>query len=152
MPEGGGEITRLLRAWREGESGALDSLIPLVYEELRRLAASQMRTENPGHTLSPTGLVHESFVKLVEQKHTPDWQDRKHFFVVAAKAMRRLLMDHARRKHALKRDSGASAGWAQVQMPGAPWDVIDLDRALNRLETQRSAAWQRPWNSGSSGD
>lgn len=102
---------------------------------MRRLAASQMRTENPGHTLSPTGLVHESFVKLVEQKHTPDWQDRKHFFLVAAKAMRHLLMDNARRKHALKRDSGASAGRAQVQNARRPWDVIDLDRALNRLET-----------------
>jgi len=134
MPDGG-EITRLLRAWCGGEPGALEALIPMVYEELRRLAASQMRTENPGHTLSPTGLVHESFLKLVEQKQTPDWQDRKHFFVVAAKAMRQLLVDHARRKHARKRDPGAPAEWAdQVQMPGAPWDAVDLDRALDRLE------------------
>jgi len=134
MPDGG-DITRLLRAWCGGDSGALEALMPLVYGELRRLAASQMRTENPGHTLSPTGLVHESFVKLVEQEHTPDWQDRKHFFVVASKAMRQLLVDHARRKRAQKRDPGAPAVWADlVQLPGAPWDVIDLDRALNSLE------------------
>ncbi|MBZ5608577.1 MAG: sigma-70 family RNA polymerase sigma factor [Acidobacteriia bacterium] len=131
----GGEITRLLRAWSRGDGDALEALIPLVYEELRRLAAGQMRAENPGHTLSPTGLVHESFLKLVEQKHSPDWQDRKHFFVVASKAMRQLLVDHARRKHARKRDPGAPAEWpGQYQMPGAPWDVIDLDRALDRLE------------------
>jgi RNA polymerase sigma factor (TIGR02999 family) len=134
MPEEG-EITRLLRAWGGGDAGALRTLIPFVYEELRRVAASQMRAENPGHTLSPTALVHESFLKLVEGKDTPNWQDRKHFFVVASKAMRQLLVDHARRKHAHKRDPGGPAEWAaQVQMPGAPWDVIDLDRALKRLE------------------
>jgi RNA polymerase sigma factor (TIGR02999 family) len=113
----------------------LEALIPLVYEQLRRVAANQMRAENPGHTLSPTGLVHESFLKLAGEKRTPDWQDRKHFFVVAAKAMRQLLLDHARRKHARKREPAAPAAWAdQVQLPGAPWDVIDLDRALHRLE------------------
>jgi RNA polymerase sigma factor (TIGR02999 family) len=99
------------------------------------MAANQMRSENPGHTFSPTGLVHESFLKLVEGRDTPDWQNRKHFFVVASKAMRQLLVDHARRKHARKRDPGLPVDWAdQVQMHVAPWDVIDLDRALNRLE------------------
>jgi RNA polymerase sigma factor (TIGR02999 family) len=133
MPDG--EMTRLLRAWREGDPGALEALIPLVYEDLRRVAASQMRAENPGHTLSPTALVHESFLKLVEGEDTPDWQNRKHFFVVAARAMRQLLVDHARRKHARKRDPQDLPAWAdQVQMPGAPWDVIDLDRALDRLQ------------------
>ena len=132
----GGEITRLLRAWYGGEPGALEALMPLVYEELRRLAAGQMRSEHPGHTLSPTALVHESFLKLAGEKRTPDWQDRKHFFVVAAKAMRQLLVDHARRKHARKREPDAWVG--QVQLPGAPWDVIDLDRALNRLEQSDS--------------
>jgi RNA polymerase sigma factor (TIGR02999 family) len=131
---GCGEVTRLLRAWCGGDPDALAALIPLVYDELRRLAIGQMRHENPGHTLSPTSLVHESFLKLVEGAHTPDWQDRKHFFVVASKAMRQLLVDHARRKRARKRDAGVSVeGVDLIQLPGAPWDVIDLDRALNRL-------------------
>jgi RNA polymerase sigma factor (TIGR02999 family) len=131
----GGEITQLLRAWRRGEPDALEALIPMVYQELRRVAASQMRVESLGHTLTPTGLVHESFLKLVEQEQTPEWQDRRHFFLVASRAMRQLLVDHGRRKHARKRDAAAPAEWAdRVQMPGAPWDVIDLDRALDRLE------------------
>ena len=129
------DVTCVLNAIEAGDPKAAEQLLPLVYEELRRLAANQMRGEHPGHTLSPTGLVHESFLRLVAQEQTPDWQDRKHFFVVAAKAMRHLLLDHARRKHARKRDPGEPADWAdRVQMPGAPWDVIDLDRALFRLE------------------
>jgi len=131
-----GEITRLLRAWREGEPAALDLLLPLVYEELRRLAASRMRGNRGSDTLQPTALVHEAFLRLVGQ--SIDWQDRGHFFAVASKAMRRVAVDHWRAHGALKRGGDQprlaleEQGEAAVEPPSV--DLMALDDALSRLE------------------
>jgi RNA polymerase sigma-70 factor, ECF subfamily len=96
------ELTLLLAKWAKGNQQALDELTPLVYRELRQLAASYLRKERIGHTLQPTALVHEAYVRLVDQTN-PTWQSRSHFFGVAARLMRQILVDHARRKQAGKR-------------------------------------------------
>ncbi|MCI0664906.1 MAG: ECF-type sigma factor, partial [Acidobacteria bacterium] len=96
------EITQLLLAWSDGEREALDKLLPLVYRELKRLAERYLRRERSGHTLQPTALVHEAYLKLIDQKHVR-WQNRAHFFGVAAQAMRRILVDHARSFQSEKR-------------------------------------------------
>jgi RNA polymerase sigma factor (TIGR02999 family) len=96
------EVTRLLAEWAEGKVGALEELTPLVYHELRKLAASYLRRERQGHTLQPTALVHEAYLRLVDQK-SPNWQSRSHFYGVAARLMRQILVDHARQKKANKR-------------------------------------------------
>ena len=98
-------VTRLLLKWREGDTEALEALVPLVYDELRRLARLQMRVQAAGHTLQPTALVHEAYARLVGLKL--DWQDRTHFLSMAARTMRRVLVDHARAKRAAKRGAGA---------------------------------------------
>jgi RNA polymerase sigma factor (TIGR02999 family) len=129
-----GEITQLLRAWREGEPAALDRLMPLVYDELRRLAKGRMRN-SAGATLQPTALVHEAFLRLVG--HPVDWQDRGHFFAVASRAMRRVAVDHWRAQGALKR-GGDQLHWvlesdeAAIEPRGV--DLLALDHALSRLE------------------
>jgi RNA polymerase sigma factor (TIGR02999 family) len=129
-----GEITRLLRAWREGATGAVDQLLPLVYDELRRLAAGRMRG-NRGDTLQPTALVHEAFLRLVGQPI--DWQDRGHVFAVASRAMRRIAIDHWRAGGAQKRGGEApriplEEGEVAVAPPSV--DLMALDAALSRLE------------------
>src|SRR5215216_7597512 len=96
------DLTGLLRDWSRGDRRALDRLLPLVYAELRRVAARQLRRERADHTLQPTALVHEAYIRLVDQRHV-NWQDRAHFFGVAAQVMRRILVDHARRHSASKR-------------------------------------------------
>src|SRR5262249_58433422 len=96
----------LLLQWTEGDKQALEDLLPLVYDELRRLARSYLQRENPGHTLQSTALVHEAYLRLVEQDVS--WQSRAHFFGIAAQMMRRLLVDHARAKNAENRAAGAS--------------------------------------------
>ena len=96
------EVTRLLIEWANGNQQALDELTPLVYRELRQLAASCLRKEREGHTLQPTALVHEAYLRLVSQKN-PSWQSRSHFFGIAARLMRQILVDHARKRQALKR-------------------------------------------------
>ena len=101
MPEICGEVTRLLAEVNLGRAGALDALMPLVYRELRRIAANQLRAERAAHTLQPTALVHEAFLRLVDQSGR--WQNRAQFFGVAAQMMRRLLVDYARRRRAAKR-------------------------------------------------
>jgi RNA polymerase sigma factor (TIGR02999 family) len=132
-----GQTTLLLHAWREGDAGARDALIPLVYEELRRLAARQLRRERRDHTLQATELVHEAFLRLAGAD--ADWRDRAHFLAVAARAMRRVLVDHARARQRQKRSGGSlfvtldtsvgtPKGEAQVT------DIIALDRALRELE------------------
>jgi RNA polymerase sigma-70 factor, ECF subfamily len=128
------EVTRLLAEWAKGDSSALEELTPLVYRELRQLAASHLRRERPGHTLQPTALVHEAYMRLVDQKN-PDWQSRSHFYGVAARLMRQILVDHARRKNAGKR-----AGF-NVPLEDAvsfevnrSQDLIALDIGLNGLE------------------
>ena len=96
------EVTLLLARWAKGYQEALDELTPLVYKELRQLAASYLRKERQGHTLQPTALVHEAYLRLVDQSN-PNWQNRSHFYGVAARLMRQILVDHARRKQAGKR-------------------------------------------------
>ena len=123
-------VTSVLRDWRDGDRDALDRLTPLVYEELRRLAASQMRGERHDHTLQPTALVHEAFARLVDAE--VPWQDRGHFFSTAARMMRRILVDHARAKRRDKR----GGDWVQVTLEGlgvAVPDIVPLDQALQRL-------------------
>src|SRR5262245_8732037 len=98
-------VTALLRRWSEGEQEALDRLLPEIHAELRKLAASYLRRERPDHTLQATALVNEAFLKLVDQRSVA-WQNRAHFFGIAAQLMRRILVDHARAHHAAKRGSG----------------------------------------------
>ncbi|HEV2666982.1 MAG TPA: ECF-type sigma factor, partial [Blastocatellia bacterium] len=95
-------VTQLLRAWRAGDQTALDLLLPMVYDELRRLAAHYLRGERSGHTLQSSALVNEAYLRLIEQDHI-DWQSRAHFFGVAAQVMRRVLVDHARARNYQKR-------------------------------------------------
>lgn len=129
------DLTRLLRAWSDGERRALEELMPLVYDELRRLARSQMRRERPSHTWQPTALVHEAFLRLGDHPAVR-WQDRRHFFAVVARTMRRLLVDHARRRDADKRGGGIPALCVEtVAAPMASWDedLIALDHSLTDL-------------------
>ena len=100
------EVTRLLVDWGNGNQAALDALIPLVYDELRRLAGRYMRRESPGHTLQTSAVVNEAYLRLVNQKSV-QWQNRAHFFGVAAQLMRRILVDHARSRSRAKRGGGA---------------------------------------------
>src|SRR5947207_7000420 len=99
------DVTQLLQQWSDGQAEALDRLLPQIYAELRRLASSYLRRERRDHTLQPTALVHEAFLKLVDQRSVR-WQNRAHFFGIAAQAMRRILVDHARAHDAGKRGSG----------------------------------------------
>ena len=129
------DITALLGDWNRGNQSALNQLLPVVYAELRRMAARQLRGERAGHTLQPTALVHEAYLRLVDQRNV-DWQNRAHFFGVSAQVMRRILVDHARRHNAIKRGDGlpcVSLDEAnEVAGPeGIP--VLALDQALNRL-------------------
>jgi RNA polymerase sigma factor (TIGR02999 family) len=131
-----GEVTQLLRRWSAGDAGALDTLLPLVYDELRRRAGAYLRNERAGHTLQPTALVHEAYLKLVGGSAI-DWKDRAHFFGVAARAMRQVLVDHARARDTAKRGEGqvrleleAAEG---VAAPARSLDLLDLDRALSKL-------------------
>lgn len=134
--EHGGEVTKLLREWREGNEEALQRLIPLVYGELRSRAARYLRRERSGHTLQPTALVHEAFLRLFGQ-HSVEWRNRAQFFGVAAQMMRRILVDHARSKYAEKR-GGVSIRLDVESVEDAPTgaatvDVIAINDALTRL-------------------
>jgi RNA polymerase sigma factor (TIGR02999 family) len=130
------DVTRLLRAWKEGDRTALEELLPLVYRELHQQAERFMRTQDPGHTLQVTALVHEAYLRLADREDV-EWQSRAHFFGVAGKAMRSILVDHARARLAAKR------GGAQRQLtlgaagagggPEPTVDVLALDEALTRL-------------------
>src|SRR5262245_36596247 len=99
------EITQLLRKWSEGDRAALDQLMPIVYQELRKLANSYLRGERSDHTLQPTALINEAYIRLVKQDF-PEWQSRKHFYGVAAQLMRQILVEHARARAAAKRGGG----------------------------------------------
>jgi RNA polymerase sigma-70 factor, ECF subfamily len=128
------EVTRLLAAWAEGNQHALDELTPLVYKELRQLATSYLRKERQGHTLQPTALVHEAYLRLVDQKN-PIWQSRSHFFGVAAHLMRQILVDHARRRQAGKRGGRkVSLGETISFQHERSRDVVALDSGLDALE------------------
>ena len=129
------EVTELLQQWSNGRNDARDQLFPVIYAELRRLAAGYMRHERVDHTLQPTALVHEAFLKLIDQRAVR-WQSRAHFFGIAAQAMRRILVDHARAHAADKRGAGESpVSLDEARLVGtAPSvDVIALDEALTRL-------------------
>lgn len=129
-------MTQLLLDWSRGDRAALERLVPLVYNELHRLAESFMRRERPEHTLQPTALVHEAFLRLIDQRRV-EWQNRAHFFGIAAQAMRRILVDYARRHQAAKRGSAQKVSLDEVA--GVPErvevDLVALDDALERLST-----------------
>jgi len=128
------EVTLLLAEWAKGNQNALNDLTPLVYRELRRLAASYLRKERQGHTLQPTALVHEAYLRLVDQTN-PSWQNRSHFFGVAARLMRQILVDHARRKQAGKRGGlRVSLDEAVSFQQERSRDLVALDTGLNALE------------------
>jgi len=129
------DLTALLSEWGRGNSNALNELLPLVYTELRRIAAGQLRRERVGHTLQPTALVHEAYLRLIDQRHA-DWRNRAHFFGVAAEVMRRVLVDHARRHVAAKRGDGVLSVAIEKASDVAAADgipVLALDLALEKL-------------------
>jgi RNA polymerase sigma factor (TIGR02999 family) len=129
------QITELLRAWSDGDDDALDRLVPLVEAELRRLARAYMRRERPEHTLEPTALVNEAFLKLTDARRIR-WQDRAHFLGISARLMRRVLVDHARHRGYQKRGGDAqrvTLDDALVAAAGPGFDVVALDRALDKL-------------------
>ena len=133
-PESSTNVTEMLLEWRSGNEEALQRLMPLVYDELRRLAGRYMRTERREHTLQATALVNEAYIRLVDMKVS--WQDRAHFFAVAARLMRRLLVDHARAHHRAKREGEAakvSLEEAGEVSCGPALNVLAVDEALTRL-------------------
>jgi len=128
------EVTQLLAAWAKGNQRALDDLTPLVYKELRRLAASCLRKEHRSHTLQPTALVHEAYLRLVNQK-TPNWQSRSHFYGVAARLMRQILVDYARHRQAGKRiNANAPLEQAVSFEDKRSGSLMALDSSLKALE------------------
>jgi RNA polymerase sigma factor (TIGR02999 family) len=130
-----GEVTDILLELKRGNKEAEGRLIPLVYKELRRIAASHMRRESPDHSLQPTALVHEAYLRLIDIKEI-DWQSRSHFFAVSATLMRRILVDHARASHARKRGSGwdaVSLDEALLPSPQRALEILALDDALDKL-------------------
>ena len=132
-----GEVTRLLIAWNEGDRAAVERLMPLVYAELRRIAERQFRRERAGHTLQPTAVVHEAYFRLVDQTRVT-WKNRGHFFAIAAQAMRRILIDHARAREADKRGGREDRVTLDVGIaspePADDVDLLALDEALERLK------------------
>jgi RNA polymerase sigma-70 factor (ECF subfamily) len=134
-----GEITRLLGGLRQGDPRAWDRLMPIVYDELRRQASAYLRKERPGHVLQTTALVHESYLRLVGESDR-SWQNRAHFFAIAANLMRQILVDHARRRNAARRGGDpvmAPLEAAQFGNVSDPVPLDQLDEALNRLEAIR---------------
>ena len=133
-----GDLTRFLSDHRKSRSAGTEAILPHVYTELRRIAAARLQQENRGHTLQPTALVHEAYLRLVSSDHSEGWENRRHFFAAAAEAMRRILIDHAR--HRLRKKRQASA---EDPLPVIEWadesalrftDLLALDEALSRLE------------------
>jgi RNA polymerase sigma-70 factor, ECF subfamily len=137
MPDLPQEITQLLANWSQGDKTALDQLVPLVYPELRRAAKRHMNLEGPGQTLQTSALINEAYLKLVDQQNV-EWQNRAHFFAVAAQVMRHILVDHARTRHRAKRGGGAprvpldEAATLTAQRAS---ELIALDEALRDLAT-----------------
>jgi RNA polymerase sigma-70 factor, ECF subfamily len=129
-----GDVSKLLLAWTGGEQSALDKLTPIVYQELHRLASRYMKGERPGHSLQTTALVNEAYLRLVDYKRM-QWQNRAHFFAVSAQVMRRILVEHARRRN-LKRGGAVphvSLDEAAQVVGGRPADLVALDDAMNSL-------------------
>ena len=135
------DVTGLLLRWSEGDAGALDRLLPVIYGELRRIASKQLRAERPEHSLAPTALVHELYLRLVDQRRAT-WQNRAQFFGLSAQLMRRILVDHARTQQAAKRGGSATrvslddlveGSPTEPVVPGPAADVLAIDEALERL-------------------
>ena len=126
------QVTELLRKWNEGDQAALDALMPLVYDELRRVAHHYLQHERPDHTLQSTAVVHEAYLRLVDTQ--AQFQNRQHFFAVASQLMRQILVDYARRHRARKRDGGYKLALEEVvKLPTKEVDLIALDDALKEL-------------------
>jgi len=130
------DVTILLNAWSDGKQDALDELMPLVYQELRKLARSYLRAERPEHTLQPTALVNEAYLRLGDQKNVR-WQNRRHFYGIAAQLMRRILVDHARKRQSEKRGGGeALIPFEEAKgVPVKARDLVALDDALKDFAT-----------------
>jgi RNA polymerase sigma factor (TIGR02999 family) len=131
------DVTQLLVSWSQGDQAALEQLMPLVYSELRRLASSYLRRERSNHTLQSTALVHEAFMRLVNQRDV-HWRNRAHFYAIAAQMIRRILVDYARSQHTEKRGSGAvklalDEAVAAPRESGLDLDLLALNRALDQL-------------------
>jgi RNA polymerase sigma factor (TIGR02999 family) len=138
------EVTRILSAIEEGDPHAAEQLLPLIYDELRKLAAQKLAQETPGQTLQATALVHEAYLRLVDDDKARHWNSRGHFFGAAAEAMRRILVDAARHKASRKSGGGRArqdVDGLEIALPDIPEDVIALDEALNKLAaTDKKAA------------
>lgn len=134
------DVTQILNAIREGQPQAAEELLPLVYDELRRLAAAQMAQERPGQTLQATALVHEAYLRLVGAEPHAQWEHRGHFFAAAAEAMRRILVENARRKGRLRHGGGhqrQELAEADVAIAGPAEDMLALDEALQQFEREQ---------------
>jgi RNA polymerase sigma factor (TIGR02999 family) len=143
MLGGMADVTRILNAIEAGDPRAAPELLPLVYDELRKLAAARMAEEKPGQTLEPTALVHEAYLRLVRDSSPRDWDGRGHFFAAAAEAMRRILVDRAREKHAEKRGGGRrrlDVDAADLATTAGPDQLLILDEALSGLAREDPAA------------
>lgn len=130
------KITKLLLAWNQGDQQARDELMPLIYDELRRIAQAYLRRERAGHTLQPTALVHEAFLRLIDQSQV-NWQNRAHFFGIAARLMRQILANHAEARQAAKRGGQAeriSLNDVKLVSVEQEVDLVALDEAMKRLE------------------
>jgi RNA polymerase sigma factor (TIGR02999 family) len=150
------DVTGLLLAWKGGDHQAFDALMPLVYAELRRIAAAHLRRERPDHTLQPTALIHEAYLRLADGK-PPQWEGRVHFFSIASRLMRNILVDAARKSHAEKRGSGAKAQLDTLADIAAEKevDLLRLDDALKdlaRLDERKCHAVEMKYFGGMSRD
>ena len=140
MPEPERDVTQILHRAAAGDAGAAERLWNLIYEEVHRIAARQLRAERADHTLSPTGLVHEAYLRLVDQ-HSVDWHDRGHFFAIAARMCRRVLVDHSRRRGAVRRGANPARTRLDTRLAErlhdgeavSPEDLMALDEALEHL-------------------
>ena len=135
------EVTNILSQIRAGDPSHAEQLLPLVYQELRRLAASKLASEKPGQTLQPTALVHEAFLRLVGPNQSQCWDSRGHFFAAAAQAMRRILVEQARRKKRLRHGGDMKRqAMPDIESPARDDELLALDEALSRLRTEDSLA------------
>ncbi len=137
------DVTRILSQIEQGDSAAAERLLPLVYDELRRLAAHKLANEKPGQTLEATALVHEAYIRLVDVDKAQQWDGRGHFFAAAAEAMRRILVDQARRKQAEIHGGGrlrVTLSGGELMAKATPEEVITLDDALTRLASEDASA------------
>ena len=136
------DVTRVLSAIEHGDPAATEQLLPLVYDELRELAARRLAREKPGQTLQATALVHEAYLRLVDPDQSPGWDNRGHFFAAAAEAMRRILVDRARDKRRLRRGGGQrriDLDLAEIPLDAPDADLMALDEALEKLEREDPA-------------